>query len=153
MKSKSNHRTSGGKGVVRKIGLSPVAQLATSQQRAADEREQFNAKYPEHAKLKAVAGRSNECGSFIDWLAGQKIVLGSFHYHGPTCPGWDADRGRYNPDVHNQCAYGEGELVRISDQTEDLLARRFDIDRNVLLAEKDAMLNEVRAANLKLHKI
>lgn len=81
--------------------------------------------YPEHEKLKALGGANQIVGDFIGWLGEQDIEL---------C----------------ERAGGRGsrrdEFVPCGRSRDDLLAAFFDIDRDKLEAEKQAMLAKLRAA-------
>ncbi|HUV10815.1 MAG TPA: hypothetical protein VMX12_07525 [Acidimicrobiia bacterium] len=71
--------------------------------------------YPEHAKLRAVADKSQAIGEFLDeWLPTQGIILAH------------VDRDGRVPSI------------------QELLAEFFGIDRDKLEAEKRAMLESLR---------
>ena len=78
----------------------------------------------EHEKLKAIKPLSQAIGNFIEWLGENGMTICS------------EDRIPYRPD----------EYVPIRRTTEELLADHFKIDLNRLEAEKEAMLEEIRAA-------
>ncbi|RWR30466.1 hypothetical protein D2T29_12405 [Sinirhodobacter populi] len=80
---------------------------------------------PEHEKLKAIKPLSQAIGIFIEWLGQNGMTICS------------ENRSPYRPD----------EYVPIQRTTEKLLADHFEIDLNRLAAEKEAMLEEVRAVN------
>lgn len=78
--------------------------------------------YPEHDKLAKISDQSQTCGEFVDWLQGCGLHL---------CEGED-DEGRFWPS-HRPIT--------------ELLAGFFDIDQKKIDAEKEAMLDVLRAAN------
>ena len=78
-------------------------------------------KLPEHEKLTEVQLQSQIVGEFLEWLGEQGIWLASFNRF---------DR-----------------LDPINDSTEKLLARYFEIDLQVLEAEKVALLDMQRQLN------
>jgi hypothetical protein len=80
----------------------------------------YDALYPEHAKLKLIAEQSQVVGEFMDWLGEKDIALVSF-----------AD---YRDDG-------------IPVPWRPLLAEYFGIDEKVIEQEKRAMLDAIRAAN------
>lgn len=80
----------------------------------------------------------------------QEIFLCDRHKHGPDCPGWDAERERYNPRGQDRCAYRENEFDRISDDWTELLARYFQIDLEKLEKEKTEILKQIRINNSPL---
>ena len=80
----------------------------------------------EHEKLKAIKPLSQAIGNFIEWLGENGMTICS------------EDRSPYLPD----------EYVPIRRTTEELLADHFEIDLNRLEAEKEAMLEEIRAAGV-----
>lgn len=76
--------------------------------------------YPEHIKLKAIMGKSQAIGEFIDWLFGEyKIVL--------------ASRFELNDTLYQSTI-----------SIDKLLAGFFDIDRDVLEKEKRQILETMR---------
>ena len=82
--------------------------------------------YPEHDKLQVVKDRSQAIGAFLDWLTGEK---------GYTLAIWGEDN-----------EYKEERLFPRSPVTNDLLAEYFDIDQDLLEAEKQHMLDALREA-------
>lgn len=78
--------------------------------------------YPEHEKVQRVREKSQAVGEFLDWIGDRK--------------GWFL--AEYPDD--SACA----SKVYIDDQR--LLAEFFGIDYDELMAEKDRMLEEIRAA-------
>lgn len=121
--------------------------------------------YPEHAKLKAIVAQSQSIGEFLDWLIEeQRIVLCSEHEHvsplvderdggcyASAEPGdfqWPPGSGRTRV-----CGYQEGNYVPVRSNIDgkgliqSLLAQYFEIDTKRIDDEKDAMLDELRAAN------
>lgn len=85
--------------------------------------------YPEHDKLRAVQEQSQAIGEFLDlWCPEQGLVLCELVHRGRTGEGYD----EYVPARRNLQA---------------LLAEHFEIDLDVLEAEKEAMLVALRAVN------
>lgn len=83
------------------------------------EEEEWEKKYPQHAKLRAVKEESQKLGAFLDWAINEQ--------------GWhfvDAD------DEEPEEAYGG---------VEGFLALYFGIDREELSREKDRMYEEMVA--------
>jgi hypothetical protein len=79
--------------------------------------------YPEHEKLQALGGANQTVGDFIEWLGEQGIYLASYGT-GSYCD----------------------ELFSIHKSRDDLLASFFEIDRDKLEAEKQAMLDALRSS-------
>lgn len=95
-------------------------------------------KYPEHAKLKAVARESQAVGRFFDWLADTKgIALAVQHEHTDSCR---------DDDGYIHCGYRSGEYVPARATMRGLLAEFFEIDEEKLEREKSQMLAEIREA-------
>lgn len=104
--------------------------------------------YPEHQKLQKVKVLSNSIGDFLDWLQlTDCIFLCKIHKHGPKCPGWDAERGIYNPHGNDRCKFHENEFDRIPDNWTPLLGKYFGISPKALEEEKAAMLKKLRIEN------
>lgn len=101
------------------------------------------AAYPEHDKLKAVKERSQACGEFFEWLMA-RYHLATYHAHSEGCYKRHPDDGEV---LGTACGMGTRTLYSANAKVDDLLAQYFGIDRKKLDAEKDAMLEEVRAAN------
>jgi hypothetical protein len=78
--------------------------------------------YPEHNKLKAIREKSQAVGEFLDWLPEEGITLCSFS---------DENEHYYPCQLTIQ----------------QLLAKYFQIDLEVLEKEKQHMLEEIRAQN------
>ena len=98
-------------------------------------------KYPEHARLKAVATQSQTVGTFLDWLRDEKgISLAVQHKHADSCK---EDGERYN-----NCGYSEGEYMPAFATTRGLLAEFFEIDERKIEDEKLAMLAELRGESV-----
>lgn len=76
--------------------------------------------YPEHEKIKALEGANQRVGDFIEWLGEQGYEIA--HY--PTL-----ENGEQSVNLR-WCGKNR----------DDLLAAHFDIDRNKLEEEKQAML-------------
>ena len=126
--------------------------------------------YPEHEKLKAISGKSQACGEFVDWLRDEaKIVLARRHKHSYHC----YTRGEhltvkggvlrctrckdrreegvsalafFTNHSHERltCGVQDGELLEVQVPLQKLLAMHFDIDLNKIEDEKLAMLEELR---------
>ena len=78
--------------------------------------------YPEHEKLKKIQKESEACGSFLDWLTGEKgIVLSEYSEDDKLYP------------AHIGIA--------------KLLGEYFNIDQNKLEKEKLQMLENIREMN------
>ena len=93
--------------------------------------------YPEHEKMKKVQEASHAIGQFVEWLASgeaheddKPIVLAYY----------SEARSRYDDDVLEQMPY----------TIEKLLARYFGIDLELIAAEKDAMIADLREAQRRL---
>lgn len=84
-------------------------------------------KYPEHAKLRAIKDKSQVVGDFLTWLGEHDMFIGE---QLPDETDRDGDTW-------------PGDIVRASKRTEQLLAEFFEIDRDRLSQEKDAMLQEL----------
>jgi len=84
------------------------------------------ASYPEHAKLHAVALRSQTCGEFLEWLTEEKNLF--------VCR------------IDGENVRGPN-YVPVSLSPTRLLAEFFEIDQDKIGAEKDAMVAELRAMN------
>jgi hypothetical protein len=92
--------------------------------------------YPEHDKLRIVADRSQEIGTFLDWLMDdQGYELAVRHAHVQDCR---------DSDGSSLCAAQDGELLPANIPIRVLLARYFDINEERLEDEKRAMLDELR---------
>ena len=78
--------------------------------------------YPEHEKLHLIKDKSQEIGSFLEWLQDDaKIILAEY------------DEMDF--------------LYPIYIRTEELLAKYFNIDLKKIEQEKRAMLDEIRKVN------
>lgn len=84
----------------------------------------YDAEYPEHAKLKKISDKSQAIGEFLDWCNQEGLRLGRYVM---------ADNGMER-------------LMETGDCTESLLALYFGIDLNELEKEKQCMLEKLRAA-------
>ena len=80
--------------------------------------------YPEHDKLEAVVERSQAIGEFLDVFLPSKNI----HFGRPS-------------------AFEGGGLNPIHINIQELLAEFFDIDRDKLEKEKEAILDEIRRLN------
>jgi hypothetical protein len=81
--------------------------------------------YPEHEKLKLVKERSQCVGEFLEWLDEQHILLSRY----VVPEGCTSER-----------------LMTANENTENLLARFFEIDLKKLEKEKLEMLKKIRDA-------
>jgi hypothetical protein len=82
----------------------------------------MNRKYPEHEKMKAARSESQCQGELLEWLSEEKDFA--------IC---------YRSKL--------GEFIPILASTESLLAEFHGIDLNKIAQEKDAMVEEMRAAH------
>lgn len=82
--------------------------------------------YPEHEKLAKIKDKSQAIGEFLEW-AEEK--------------GWHLAEWVGSPHPF------EDRMVPIQPGMIDVLAEYFDIDQDILEAEKRAMLDEIRKAN------
>lgn len=87
-----------------------------------DEKQRLAEKYPEHAKLGAIAVESQKLGEFLEWLQMNKYLICTY------VPGSD------HPVPVNKTIY-------------TLLAEYYGINLRKLDAEKMHMLDVIRAAN------
>lgn len=100
---------------------------------------------PELDKLKAVQPRSQACGEFLEWLETEHAVqLGKPHVHGPECPGWDAEREKYNPSGNDRCGFYSQQFESLMISREKLLAAFFGIDLKKVEEERRAILEHLR---------
>lgn len=74
--------------------------------------------YPEHEKLKALEGKNQDIGLFLEWLQSSFVIAEEYD---------DEDR-----------------LLATHKTIPDLLAMYFKIDQRKLEDEKDAMLKSIR---------
>lgn len=79
--------------------------------------------YPEHEKMKAVKAESQAIGEFLEWLRSRNVILCEYV------------EGRNFPQHH--------ELENKSE--EKIIAEYFGIDLKKIDAEKQAMLDSLRA--------
>lgn len=102
--------------------MDQISETQDDQTTADKDQAAWDAKYPEHAKLRAVRGESQHIGQFLDWL---------IHERGDT----------------HICVWPEGHNYPSSDHTatiEGLLGEYFDIDPKALSREKDEMYDELQ---------
>ena len=105
-------------------------------------------KYPEHTKMKALEGRNQIVGEFLEWLdnsechvqKGTEEHKNIFLAHYPTIT---------HDDDGNQLSepYESNGISSWNESTEELIARFFDIDIKAFRDEKEAMVEELREAN------
>lgn len=90
--------------------------------------------YPEHDKIKALEGKNQVVGEFLEWLEG-RFVIAKYHKHSDGC----------RDDFKRLwCGYTEDTLEPLRINADKLLAEYFDINHTALMAEKDEMLREIR---------
>lgn len=77
---------------------------------------------PEHDKIKALGGKNNVVGDFLEWLTEQGYVIAQ--YEGE--PGYER-------------------LWPVHKSTEEHIADYFGIDRKALNREKEALLDFIRS--------
>lgn len=92
--------------------------------------------YPEHEKLRGLAGKNQTCGEFLEWLQ-QRYTIAEYHTHSVNC----LDDGGYPV-----CGSSEKSLYTASLNIPKLLAEFFEIDESKLEQEKVAMLDDLRKA-------
>lgn len=90
------------------------------------EQAEWDAKYPQHAKLRGVKDESQKIGAFLDW---------AFHHQE-----WE-----FQPV--NNVADEDNEWPVVPTSIEAILAQYFGIDQQKLSEEKDVMLDEHRKKN------
>lgn len=95
--------------------------------------------YPEHEKLKALQGKNDVVGDFINWLYENNWQIARRHEHMDSCG--EADKSF--PYMH-QCGYVTGEMFRDRRSIETIIAEFFDIDAQRLSEEKDQMVREIQ---------
>lgn len=89
--------------------------------------------YPEHEKLKAREREALTLSGFLDMLGERHFVLARYHEHDDRC---------------DECDLSEERLYDFRVPTKEQLIGLFlDIDPEKLSAEKDAMYQELIAAN------
>lgn len=119
-------------------------------------------KFPEHEKLADVKGKSQAIGEFLEWTQEQGWLLAQRHEHSEHCPcddSWHDTKkqlseayadsyckscGGSRGSRRNLCGYGDNDLAPVGETVTRLLARYFEIDEDLLEAEKRAMLEELR---------
>jgi hypothetical protein len=113
--------------------------------------------YPEHEKIRALKGKNEVVGDFVDWLAAQKIhlcVLREARWEDVPCEVCGTTErkliGCATPGCKgfgmNRIGEPEGYHVLV-EPIEKLLARYFDIDLQTLDNEKRAMLEALKASS------
>jgi len=96
-------------------------------------------KYPEHQKLQAVHDKSQEMGSFIEWLRNtKKFVFAQW---------LDVEYEDEDPFTGKKSKHTNNELVPQALHIEETLAEYFGIDLKKLEQEKQTMLEEMRQIN------
>jgi len=100
--------------------------------------------YPEHEKLRAVVGKSQTIGDFLEWLEDEKRW---FLAAAGVPPALEEPEDR-RPDIVDAFSsiveQVRSEIVRVHYTIPDLLAEFFGIDQGKLEAEKLAMLAAMR---------
>jgi hypothetical protein len=86
---------------------------------------------PEHERLHKIADKSQEIGTFLNWLDEQGIYLSREHRHTDAC--WS-----------NECRLRDGQLTRYYEPIQKLLARFYGIDLDKLEREKREILADIR---------
>ena len=114
------------------------------------------AEYPEHAKLKLVKDKSQAIGEFLDWISGEKgWHLAYYHTHSDACDephkhqsfcGQTVNGDMRCRETDRVCDMGDQTLYSAHYGVQKLLGEFFEIDLKKLEAEKEAMLDEIRAA-------
>lgn len=97
----------------------------------------LKAKYPEHAKLHAVKEHSQAVGSFLMWLQDERSPRVILELNPNDLVNEDDEPVSYDPDWN---------------RVEKLLAEYFNIDQKKISAEKDAMVEDMRAYSAKGRK-
>ncbi len=92
--------------------------------------------YPEHEKLRKLQGANQAEGDFLERLLAQGLTLCTFHEEHTTVVN-DTEGGGQWPE--------KGAYRPHCESTESLLARFHGIDQAKLSAEKDAMVEAMRA--------
>lgn len=110
------------------------------------------AKYPEHEKLRALGGKNQETGDFLEWLKDTKRYVLALHVQRcEKCEReWDPDSDGYCKHCAWKPRFTDEPTVRLEPsfaRTADLLAEYYGIDQARLEAEKRAMLDALREAN------
>lgn len=103
---------------------------------------------PELEKLKAVHEKSQAIGEFVDlFMRGNGFTFGKPHVHDESCPGWDHERGKYNPGLGDGCSFHSGDMIHCNTPLEKLLAEFFNIDMDKVEEERRAILDYMRRKN------
>jgi hypothetical protein len=102
------------------------------------------AKYPLHVKLRAMEHEANVLGGFLDMLDEQGLTLGKFHEHTEDCYYEHKEWGRTR-----NCGLTDGLYDFGVPSKAELIGLYLEIDPKALSAEKDAMYQELVAANRK----
>ena len=112
--------------------------------------------YPEHDKLSAVNDKSQIIGEFLDWASNQGWQMMMWREDlkdTRDCPimAWNL-KDKCQPNCSKCGGTGSVEVevdswVSAPGSIQDKLAQFFGIDRDVLEAEKRAMLDSIREAN------
>lgn len=90
--------------------------------------------YPEHDKLTALGERRQEVQEFLDWMLDEKQ--------------WELQEYVSTYDPTNQFSdENDGTYMRIGLSRAQVMADFFGIDLDKIDAEKQQMLDEIRAAN------
>lgn len=109
--------------------------------------------YPEHDKLREVSEQSQALGEFLDFgLAKQDLALYEKIVVGCECGSCERGRGRLSPwhTDEEKATIVDGvvqveEWVPVVKTIQRILAEHFGLDQAKLDAEKDAMLEALRA--------
>lgn len=100
----------------------------------------MDSKYPEHDKLKALAGKNTVVANFLDWLDEQGFVLCT-----QDLPSWFRNMKEARQH-HERQTMGEPpkELNEVSFPKSWFIAQFFGIDETKFSQEKDQMVEEFR---------
>lgn len=110
--------------------------------------------YPEHEKLKALNGKNNDIGDFIEHLHSAGYTICAPHEHVGAMKNRyvaeDRDNGCGNAnedygETARECGYKKDEMEPVRRNTAEWVALYFNIDQKKLDAEKEAMLESIRS--------
>lgn len=110
--------------------------------------QKLDERYPEHAKLDRVKEQSQGIFDFLEWAEDKGYVFGQELPTEPLTVGEDSDSfDRYAASLGNIAQ--DSTFFRQAGETalHRLLAEHFDIDLKKLDAEKQQMLDDIRAMN------
>lgn len=114
----------------------------------------MKSKYPEHEKLRAVHDKTLVLSEFYDWLGQQGIQLGKYHRHVREC--YEVTECKHarrcnRTGIHRRivCGYNENFMYPIHTRPDELFGKFLGINPKKLSAEKEQMVEEMRAASAK----